>query len=388
MIKNNLFICLAEDWGRHPTSTQHLIGEFLAQNDVFWVNSISIRSPKVSLYDLKRLFVKLKSWSTQPQQKEFEKLKIFSPLTIPFYSVELIKKINENLLHRQIEKRVERFSNKKPILWLSLPTAGGMVKKFNEILSIYYCSDEWTEFPGVSRKAMIEMEKEVLSKVDMVIVTSEKLYEAKKNYNNNTFIVCHGVNFNHFFKGQYEGMPVPEKLRNVKKPIIGFYGLIASWVDVNLLEYLAQRKPEWSIVLIGESMIDLSCLKKYDNVFLLGSMNYQELPRYSINFDAALMPFKENKLTSFVNPLKMLEYMASGLPVVSTNLPELTKYKRIIKLSSSKEDFLEKIDESLKEKEKKYIQEGIKIARKESWQRKACEMSFFIEKVLSNKELR
>ena len=388
MTRGKAFIFFAEDWGRHPTSTQHLIKGFLGENKCFWVNSISVRAPKLSLYDLNRLLAKLKNWKMQPQQNKFSNFKILSPLIVPFYSIKPIRKINKILLCQQIKKRLREFSNKRPILWLSIPTAVDMLGKLDEALSIYYCGDEFSEFPGVSKKAIIEMEKKLLLKVDLVLVSSRKLYETKKKYNKNTFIITHGVDFEHFNKENYVNSPIPEKLAKIKRPIIGYYGLIADWVDIEPFEYVAKNKPEWSVVLIGKSMLDLSFLKKYSNVHLLGPINYQKLPQYSVNFDVALMPFKTSELTSFVNPLKMLEFMASGLPIVATYLPELDKYSKIIKLATSKEEFLEKISECLEEKGKIYIQQGVNIAKEETWHKKTQEISSLIEKILVEKGLK
>lgn len=386
MLKGFGMVCFGEDWGCHPSSTQHLIKGFLGENKCLWVNSISVRAPKLSLYDLNRLLAKFKNWKMQPQQNEFSNFKILSPLVVPFYSIKPFRKINEILLCQQIKKGLKKFSNKRLILWLSIPTAVDMLGKLDETLSIYYCCDEFPEYPGVSKKTIIEMEKELLLKADLVIVTSKKLYEAKKYFNKNTFIVTHGVDFEHFNRDNYVNSPTPENLERIKRPIIGYYGLIADWVDTEPFEYIAKNKPEWSLVLIGESMLDLSFLKKYSNIHLLGPINYQELPQYSVNFDVTLMPFKTSELTSFVNPLKMFELMASGLPIVSTYLPELDKYNKIIRLATSKEEFLEKVSECLKKKDELSIQQGINIAKKETWHKKTQEVSSLIKDILVKKE--
>lgn len=386
MLRDKFFICFGEDWGRHPSSSQHLIKEFLKDNKVLWINSISTRSPRLSLYDLNRLFIKLRDWNIQPQQSEFNNLEIMSPLVIPAYHIKAIRGINKFLLSQQIRKRLRKNLSKKPILWLSGPTPVDMVGRLNETLSIYYCGDEFSEYPGVSKEAIINMEKELFSKVDMVIVSSKKLYEAKKMYNKNISIVTHGVDFELFNKDNNVNKPIPEELKNIKRPIIGFYGLIADWIDTELLQYVAQKKPEWSIVLIGKKVVSLSNLEKLSNVHWLGPISYKKLPFYSRHFDVALMLYKAGKWSRFVNPLKMFEYMAAGLSIVSPYVPELEKYNKIIKLASSKEEFLEKINESLQESDKNYLLEGINIAREETWQKKALQVSLSIEETLNKKE--
>jgi glycosyltransferase involved in cell wall biosynthesis len=135
--------------------------------------------------------------------------------------------------------------------------------------------------------------------------------------------VRHGVDFEHFRKALNPATRVPSEIANLPRPIIGFFGLIADWVDIDLMAKVAKRYPQGSLVVLGKATTDVSVLN-LPNVHLLGRKSYADLPAYCKGFDVALMPFRINELTLNANPLKVREYLAAGLPVVSTDIPEVT----------------------------------------------------------------
>jgi glycosyltransferase involved in cell wall biosynthesis len=123
--------------------------------------------------------------------------------------------------------------------------------------------------------------------------------------------------------------------------------LSEDWIDFSLISTIAQCHPEWSIVLIGRSKLDIGMVCKEKNIRFLGIKDFNNLPQYSKYFDVALIPFKINELTLSSNPLKMFEYLASGLPVVSVNIPEVARYGNLVKIANTPEQFMEKINEAL-----------------------------------------
>lgn len=379
MIEGRDIICFGEDWGRHPSSTQHIIKKFTESNRVLWVNSISYRSPQFNLLDILRLFNKFKGWIQQPQHENLKNLHIYSPIAFPFYQSNFFRRINKFILKIEINKLIRRLKIEDPILWISVPTAVDMVDIINNSLAIYYCGDEFSEFPGVNRFAIKKLEAELLRKTDLVIVSSKKLEVAKKYINTHTFLVTHGVEFQHFNNAINEALQIPEDTKSISHPIIGFYGILADWVDIDLIEFLAKERPFWSFVIIGNSIIDIQRLKTIKNIYLMGPKSYKELPSYAKVFDVALIPFKVNKLTEHVFPLKFMEYFAMGLPVVATNLPELISYQPLCKLAKTKEDFLNSISEYLKENSNDFKKRRIEIAKNESWDKKFEDISELIE---------
>lgn len=385
MLKNKFFICFGEDWGRHPSSTQHIIKVFAKENRVLWINSISYRSPQFNLGDLARLFNKFRNWFTQPQQKNLKNLYVYSPIAFPFFQNAFFRKVNKYLLKAQVGRLIRKLKIDSPILWISVPTARDMLKVVDNELAIYYCGDEFSQLPGLDYAAIGKLEDELLREVDLVIVSSAKLEETKRKINPNTFLVTHGVEFRHFNDAMNKKNDITEDFKNIPHPTIGFYGILAEWVDIDLIEFLAREKPQWSFVLIGSAAIDISKLKFLKNVYFLGPRSYKELPACAKIFDVAIIPFKVNELTASVFPLKFFEYFAMGLPVVTTNLPDLAVYQPLCRLANTKEDFLKAVSEYIEEDSEEFKRRRMGIARNESWDKKVEEVSKLIEEKIKKR---
>ena len=131
------------------------------------------------------------------------------------------------------------------------------------------------------------------------------------------------------------------------RPIIGFFGLIADWIDLDLLAHVARHFSHGSLVMIGKSTTDTSKLAVVPNVHFLGRRRYEDLPAYCKGFDVALMPFVINELTLNANPLKVREYLASGLQVVSTAIPEV-EVLNLCRIGRDRDHFVREIEEALK----------------------------------------
>jgi glycosyltransferase involved in cell wall biosynthesis len=147
--------------------------------------------------------------------------------------------------------------------------------------------------------------------------------ERCRRWSERVHYIPHGVDHAHFARALDAG-PLPDELRAIPEPRIGFFGLIHEWIDLPLLAALADRAP-YSFVLIGEAKVDLGDLTARPNVFHLGRRSYDSLPDYCRGFHAAIVPFRTNELTRSVNPVKLREYAAAGLPVVSSDLPEVRR---------------------------------------------------------------
>src|SRR5262249_43441000 len=193
----------------------------------------------------------------------------------------------------------------------------------NEEQLIYHCVDENTAFSGVDAHSLSVLEQQLLQRADLVVVTAELLYRSKVQVNPRTVLVRHGVDHVHFRRALDPMTTVPGEIASLPRPVLGFFGLIADWVDVDLLAHVARAFSSGSLVMLGKATTDVSPLTRLPNVHLLGRKPYESLPAYCKGFDVALMPFRINKLTLSANPLKVRECLAAGLPVVSTPLPEV-----------------------------------------------------------------
>jgi SAM-dependent methyltransferase len=229
---------------------------------------------------------------------------------------------------------------------------------------IFDCMDDHGGFSTVSISAL-DAEKILIEKADLLITSSQLLYDKMHKKNCNSIQVKNGTEFEFF----YECRPNGELDFLVGKPIIGYFGAISDWFDVELIAYCARIRPQYNFVLIGSTFgADTNKLEDLENLFLLGEKAYQSLPGYLAYFDVCLIPFKLNSLTMATNPVKFYEYLSSGKPVVSVRLPELIEYADCCYLADNAEEFVTKIDEAYQSKnDLKLKNMRLQLARNNSW---------------------
>ena len=316
-------------------------------NRILWVNSIGYRTPGMNKADVGRLWKKLKA-ARQPLREVEPNIFVFNPLAIPAYGMRAARAVNRVWLRQQVRGAMRKLGFAEPINWVFNPVAAVLAGAFGESTLIYQCVDEYSAFSGVTSQAMLDMEVKLLRKADLVVVSADKLYESKCRYNPQTVVVRHGVDYHHFRKALDPGTVVPEEIASLPRPVIGFFGLIADWVDVELMAKVAKRYPAGSMVVLGKATTDVSILKALPNVHLLGRKPYEQLPAYCKGFDVALNPFRINELTLNANPLKVREYLAAGLQVVATNIPEVAVLGTC-RIANTHEEFIGEVDEALKD---------------------------------------
>jgi len=268
-----------------------------------------------------------------------------------------------------------RLNFQDPILWIFIPTAVDLVGRCNESLSIYYCVDEFAQFPGVHTETVEALERKLLEKVDLCFTSALHLFRDKSLYNPNTHYMPHGVDIAHFSKALKPDTQVAPEIAELPKPVIGFYGLIEKWIDLDLIEYIAKSHPEWSIAMIGKHVVDISRFDDIKNVHFLGPKPYEILYTYSKGFDVSLIPFAMNKLTLNVNPLKLREYLAAGIPVVSVDLPEVRKYSEVVKIAVDYEDFVRQTEFAVQENNPYLARYRSDYMQDESWEGKMKSIS-------------
>jgi glycosyltransferase involved in cell wall biosynthesis len=340
-------VCFAHDFSSDPLSKTHVMRQLSRHNRILWVNSVGYRTPTVSKRDLKRIFKKVHA-ATTPISEPEKNIFVLNPLTIPVFSPR-IQAFNRAFLAWQIRRAMKKLNFQRPINWTFNPAAAVVAGHLGEESLIYYCVDEYAALKGLQRDTVLAWERQLLEKADTVIVSAENLRESKKHIRPDIHIVRHGVDFDHFAKALSPQTLIHPDIAHLKKPIIGYFGLIdIDWVDLPLIEKISQRFPHANIVLIGKSTMDLSALEKHPNIHLLGRKPYADLPEYCKAFDVALIPFPISEVTLNANPLKAREYLAAGLPTVSTKIPEVEVLGDRCLIGQNHEDFLDKIAQALK----------------------------------------
>lgn len=317
-------VVFGEDWGRHPSATQHLIMRLKAQRRVLWVNSIGLRRPRFGTRDLVRAVSKiagaLRGQTPSGSVPSPDGVSVLSPFAVSWPGSRAAFVANRALLKRQIGRRMSRDRIERPILWTSLPTALPAVGALGERASVYYCGDDFGALAGVDHGPVAAMEARLIERVDLVLAASEQL--ARRFPANKTMLLPHGADISLFRAPTARAADLP-----VGRPIAGFYGSIADWIDTQLLCEVADRLPDWQFVFIGSVETDVSALASRANVRLFGPRPHAVLPSYSQHWTASILPFRDCPQIRACNPLKLREYLAAGRPVVSTPFPALDDYR-------------------------------------------------------------
>lgn len=378
MVEGKEIICFANDWDGEPLSKKHIMKRLARKNRVLWVNSIGNRSPKVNRNDINRIFKKVRQFFNGVKQVE-ENLYVFSPVMIPFYHSKTLRKINQLLLAAMLRRKLKELGFTKPITWTFAPSSADVVGRLGESKVIYHCVDEFAAFSDAPQAAIQKMEETLLKKADLVIVSANTLRESKRKVNRSTHLVRHGVDYHHFKKALDPAVAIPADVAKLPHPIIGFHGLIADWVDLALIRRLALEHPDWSVAILGASQTDLSPISGLKNVHLLGKRPYETLPAYCKAFDVAILPFVVNTLTLYANPLKLREYLAAGLPVVSSDLPEVRSLGGDIRIAADHAEFISQVEQIIHHEKTGPSAERSQTMEKESWDDKVELLSRFLE---------
>lgn len=357
-------VVFGDDWGRHVSTMQHLFRRIAAENPVIWVNAIGHRVPTLNRQDVGRVLQKLRAVamrsggaggaartpgapaSAAPTLDEGSApRRIIHPRVLPWHNLAPVRALNAWSLTRAVRGALRELGlTKPPLLVTGTPPSAAILGRLGEVGRIYLCMDDFLHLPGVSAWMLEPLERALLERIDATVATAQALVESKRPRSGRSHYLPQGVNYAHFATRQ----PVPAELASLPRPIIGFAGGIAKPVDQALLRALATAHPAASVVLVGPVSVDVSALA-LPNVHLLGPRPYAALPAYVQAFDVGLIPYVLNEHTIAVDPLKLLEYLAAGIPVVSTDLPEVRKYADTVRIGATHAAFADAVAATLGE---------------------------------------
>lgn len=331
-----------DDWNS-PWQTRHYVLKNLSQYfHVVWCNPghswRQILSPKARPGPFSAPLSSLSSqFFVYSPEKWLPTIRNSSPLYLPLMKFRL-ERAKKFLLARGC---------KKIILYMWRPEFSPLMDLIQQDLACYHIDDEYS-FAQVEVPTSSE-ESRLISRVDQVIVSSFSLFEKKGHLNRHTLVVNNGVDYQAFATPR----AIPEELKNIPNPRIGYIGIIKNTLNLEMMFDLARENPQWSFVFVGPQKnlkVTLPLTRKLSmlsNVYFLGEKDPEEVPAYMQHVDVSLLCYKMNDYTKYIYPLKLHQSLAAGRPTVGTPIESIKIFSPFVGLASTKDEWRQAIVDSI-----------------------------------------
>ncbi len=336
------------DWDFTWQGHQEVMSRLAALgHPVLFVENTGIRRPMIS--DFARLRRRAVALSSRERRSlaPVPGLQVLAPRVLPFPYSHPITLLNAALLEPGIRKWLRQF-DQPPIVWTYLPTplVLRLAARLRPALLVYYCVDNLPESSNLARRSA-EGERQLFRSADLVMVTSEQLREKAARYRPSVHVVPSGVSMDAFANAREAPVTVLPEFASLRRPVVGYVGGLHRWFDVALTAAVARRLPDVQFVLVGPAHIDVSGLERVENVHLLGPRPHSDVPALLRMLDAAIIPYVLDAYTRSVFPTKLSEYLAMGLPSISTPLPDVVafrnRYGAVVDVAATADEFAEAV---------------------------------------------
>ena len=383
MIEGRHIICFGDEEWNFPGSLQRLLRGIAARNEITYISSLGVRTPRPTLKDARKAFSKLAGWvgrRTVSNDSRTESVRVIHPVAIPLYNSRAGARLSGRVVYRQLRRAGVFPPGKNAIVMSALPTAAPVVAHLGDFPVVFYYTDKQSAYAGVNRRVMEALEREMSERAAFCVATAENVASELRAYNPNTYWIDHGIDFDMFQRGR---AVTPPDIAALPRPLVGFVGGLTFWVDRRPIVELARRRPDVSIVLVGKTYNDWSDVASIPNVHLLGPKPYAEMPGYVASFDVCLLPFHVTDWEIHANPLKTLEYFACGKPVITSALPNVTRYGELVYPFCEPAELPRLLDEALHEPAGR-AQARMEIARQKAHPHEVEEFSALVEKYIES----
>jgi glycosyltransferase involved in cell wall biosynthesis len=264
--------------------------------------------------------------------------------------------------------------NEQTILWISSPGNVSYIGKYQEDIVVYDVLD----YPDYDFQAWKPHVNELLKKCHLVLTVSKPLYDYFGQFHSNVHLVRNAVNYENF--AQIKNLAQPAEIKQLSKPIVGYYGALANWVDWELISLLALKNPSVSFVFVGPVIgMNAQDLPQLPNLYFLGRKPYSDLINYAQWFNVCIFPFKKTSMTMYVNPVKVYEYLAMGKPVVATDIPEIVEMGPIVSAAKDSEDFNQALFSCLSDDSPSAIAKRKFFAYENTWEKRVKQIKTLIK---------
>ena len=388
-------VCFSSiDWQFIWQGHQEIMSALAASGSrVLFVENTGVRAP--SIHDIPRLRQRIQNWwkGTKGFRKSRDNLYIYSPLLLPFPYSAVARRINRRLITRALRRWMQAADFKRPVVWTFLPTplVREIIPRLDPAVSLYYCIDDFASSSRGARR-ITKHEQRMFRDVDLVFVTSEKLRARASKFSRSVHLFPFGVSFKKFEQASEGSQEIPKDLAGLRRPVIGYVGGVHRWIDFEMLAEVARRMPETSFALIGPLQADAAAIADLPNIHLLGKRAHEDIPMYIKGFDVGIVPYRDSEYTANVYPTKLNEYLAMGIPVVATDLPEVRRFNlehgNNVVVAQDTDQFIAALQDTIRPSTDSERHRRIEVARQNSWGTRISDMMTLIEERLDTKQKR
>lgn len=329
MLRDATFLCLASiDWDFNWQAAQEVATAFAAAGHrVLFVENTGVRPP--ALKDLSRLRSRLRNWrrSHGEARPASGGVDVYSPLLVPLPYSRLATRFNARTMLRTIRRWLgpDRARPLIVITFLPTPLVRAVIDALAPSLVVYYAVDRLSESSPAARPLRVH-EEALLRDADVVFTTSDALRGFALAMGARPEMLAHGVRFNDFQRARQQRGESPVLLHELRGPVVGFVGSIRREIDLALVAEAARMAPDLQFVFVGPILTDVAALAALPNVRFVAQVPHSDVMRYMVRFDAGILPYVLNAYTAHIMPAKLKEYLAAGLPIVATPLPEILRF--------------------------------------------------------------
>ncbi len=385
MLAGHDIICISDlTWDAHWGTEQQFMSRLSRSNRVLFINE-----PKTRLTPFKNLGSKSPGGSEVRSGKrgvEERETRLYLASLPPVWPLRFSRLSNLRNTRRYvgfIKRWARELDFRSPILWIYEPSACGVSRYIDHSLLIYHCLDCWTGHKDWwnSDRAIERNENKLVAESDVVITVSRSLQERKVRLNPNTYFVPNAADYAHFSRAAAEDLPIAQEVSGLKKPVIGFIGVIGDRFDSILMSEVAKAYKKSSILLVGPIAAKAGSLDEFlalPNVYSVGMKPISQLPAYLKVMDACVIPYKSNQFTDNCFPLKLFEYLAGGKGIVSTDIPALREYGEFVSIALNKDEFIAKVKEIFNNHSELAIERRLAYAKENSWENRIEQVSEII----------
>jgi glycosyltransferase involved in cell wall biosynthesis len=359
------------------TNQHHLMARLARDNTVLFVESLGLRRPQLAGRDLSRILRRLRSGLRGPRVRDG--VHVLSPLVVPLHGNRLVRELNRRLLPALVGRAARRLGIDRPILWAYVPQAEILIEALDPALVVYHCVDDIAAHERIDTDSFRAAEERFAGRADLVLASAPELVRRMRQLSENVLEAPNVADTELFAQALAPGEPDPA-MDSLARPRLVFTGAISAIkLDLTLLRDLARARPEWSIALVGpvglgDPQTDVSELEREPNVHLLGKRSYEQLPAVLRAADVGLIPYVRNALTDSIFPMKVYEYLAAGLPVLSTPLPALAKVAEVDRAEDAA-GFVALAEAALAADSPERRRERSRSAESHSWERRLEEIA-------------